>query len=116
MTAIPDTAAAARALFGPDPSDALYRALWISIADCGLDDCAPLSDADRFRAYYDFGGCPNILVPLDPVGYPDIVPLLREYYHLPDANWKTLQAALADDFASPTLYDPVTDQNFFVIR
>lgn len=103
------------ALFGSDAHRALYRALWLHLKEAGLDDPELMADPDEFVSFYDYGGYPSTLIRLDPVANPDCVPYLRRLYHLPDdADWDTLQTVVRDDGEHTTLWDPVTDQVFFV--
>lgn len=120
---IPDTLDPSETLacqiFGTDPRDALYRALWIALWDSGLDDIIQDS-ADDFRAYYDHGGYPNTLIRLDPLANPSYVSYLRQLYGLsPNADWDTIQAAIRDDYEcqyGTLLWDPVTDQTFLEVH
>lgn len=108
-----ETEQAAAALLGRDPSDAVYRALFVFLADCGLDDPC-MYDAEEFRGLYDHGGYPPSLLRLDPVANPRVVTVLREHYAAPDADWDTLTALLADDPDGSTLWDAVTGWTFVV--
>lgn len=110
-----DTEQIAATLFGDDDNQALYRALWLFLADCGYDDPV-MNDPDWFRRYYDWGGYPHSLLRLDPVAYPEIVSILRDVYQQPDADWDTLQAFIRDDPDSQTLWDAVTGHTFWVYR
>ncbi len=106
-----ETEQAAAALLGRGPSNAVYRALVVFLADCGLDDPC-MYDADDFRGLYHHGGYSPSLLRLDPVANPAVVDVLRERYALPGADWDTLCAALTDDPDGLTLYDTVTGFTF----
>ncbi len=110
-----DTDKLVRQVWGEQPQDDRYRALWRFLFDCGLDD-EIIHDPAALRAYYDHGGYPYRLLLLDPTDS-EAMPRVQEACHLPHtADWDTLMTAIADDPNSLTLWDPVTDHQFFVAR
>ncbi|AEW06968.1 hypothetical protein Sulac_3532 (plasmid) [Sulfobacillus acidophilus DSM 10332] len=106
---------AGRQVFGDDPADDRYRALWLYLRDSGFDDPV-MADADAFRDFYERGGYPLTLIRLDPLANPDAVPWLRRLYGLPaDGDWDAIEAAVQDDGTRVTLWDPVTDHTFLAV-
>ena len=110
---VTNTEQIATAFFGDDADQALYRALWVSLADGGHDDRDRVSP-DWFRRYCDSGGYPHTISRLDPIANPNIVSILRDFYYQPDAGWDTLQELLEDDPNTHTIWDPVTGHVFWV--
>lgn len=105
----------AAAVFGRNPADALYRALWTHLMEGGYA-AAILDDPEAFRRFYLGGGYPGTLVPLDPedVG---AATALRRVYGLPDgADWEAIAAAVQADDSRVVLADPVTLRAFLVLE
>ena len=102
-------------VWGKQPQDDRYRALWRFLFDSGLDD-EIIQDPAALRAYYDHGGYPYRLISLDPTDS-EVAAQVQATYHLPPStDWNTRIAVIADDPNSLTLWDPVTDHQFFVVR